>query len=457
MVDAHNVPPELQNLLLITTGNRWPTGDETALRAEAAAWRETARSLEPLVERVGTVRSLAATALSGAGEAAVDAFLAQLVGGRGVEETDAVLHVLVGAAEAAAEALEEEALQIETLRIEIIGALVVLFLQLIIDSALWLFGGAAKATTDIIATRVLCLAFVRQAVAHMLTRLTESVVAMVGMALLAQIIELGEGHRHSLDGHELGVAAVNGAVGAPVGFGMGLMGGAATTGLKNLAKKPFFATLPNDAQALGKLGTVVGFNAGFGALTGMAEAAAQDSVYGLSGDWVAGAANGAYNAVWGARHNAQNPAGRFALSPAEHLEELIDHHLAGLSTNRAGAGTGTGVFDPPMPAEGNGPGGSLLGPGPGNSDPQPGESFLDLAPDTDEPHPPGESFLDLEPENSDPQPGESFLDLAPDTDEPHPPGESFLDLEPDSMSSHVYGVLRPSAPPRQPVSSDTGH
>lgn len=204
MADAHNVPPELQKLLLITTGNRWPTGDETALRAEAAAWRETAHSLKAIVERIETVRSLVARALSGAGEDAVDAFLAQLVGGRGVGESDAVLPLLIEAAESAAEALEEEAMQIETLRIEIIGALVVLFLQLIIDSALWMFGGAAKAVQDILATRVLCLAFVRQAVAHMLTRLAESVVAMVGMALLAQIIELGEGRRRSLDGHELG-------------------------------------------------------------------------------------------------------------------------------------------------------------------------------------------------------------------------------------------------------------
>ncbi|MFE6904695.1 hypothetical protein ACFVFJ_49575 [Streptomyces sp. NPDC057717] len=407
MVDAHNVPPELQNLLLITTGNRWPTGDETALRAEAAVWRETAHGLKPIVERVEIVRSLAAKALSGAGEDAVDAFMARLVGGRGVEESDAVLPLLIEAAESAAEALEEEALQIETLRIEIIGTLVVLFLQLIIDSALWMFGGAAKVAEDIIATRVLCLAFVRQAVAHILTRLTESVVAMVGMALLAQIIELGEGHRRSLDGHELGVAAVNGAVGAPVGFGMGLVGGASMASLKNLAKKPFFTKLPNNAQSLAKFGTVVSFNAGFGALTGMAEAVAQDSVYGLSGDWVAGAANGPYNAVWGARHNAQNPAGRFALSPAEHLEELIDHHLAGLNKNSGGTAPAIRTS-----AEGQ----------------EPGHSFLDFGPDDGGPHGPGESFLDLGPDSPIQESGHSFLDLGP-----------------DDVSSYVFRTLNPSA------------
>ncbi|MDX2707785.1 hypothetical protein PV350_33790 [Streptomyces sp. PA03-6a] len=331
MVDAHHVPPELQNLLLITTG---PTGDEAALRAEATVWRETAHSLRTLLEHIETVRWLTARALSGSGQDAVDAFLAQLTGGRGVGETDAIVPALIEAAESAADALEAEALQIETLRIQIIGALVVLFLQLIIDSALWMFGGEAKAAADIAATRVLCMAFVRQAVTHMLTRLTESVVAMVGMDLLAQIIEIGRGHRRSPDGHELGVAAVNGAVGGAVGFGMGLVGGAAMNGLKNLTKKPIFTNLPHHAQSLTKIGTVVTFNAGFGALTGMTEAAAQDSVYGLSGDWVAGAANGSFNAVWGARHNAQNPAGRFALSPAEHAERFIDHHLARLNKTR---------------------------------------------------------------------------------------------------------------------------
>ncbi|MGW7574829.1 WXG100-like domain-containing protein, partial [Streptomyces sp. NPDC054765] len=402
----------MQNLLLITTGNRWPTGDETALRAEAAAWRETAHSLRPIVERVETVRSLAAKALSGAGEDAADAFLARLVGGRGVGESDAVLPVLIEAAESAAEALEEEALQIETLRIEIIGALAVLFLQLIIDSALWMFGGAAKAAGDIVATRVLCLAFVRQAVTHMLTRLAESVVAMVGMALLAQIIELGEGHRRSLDGNELGVAAVNGAVGAPVGFGMGLVGGAAMAGFKNLAKKPFFSKLPNKAQSLAKCGTVVSFHAGFGALTGMAEAAAQDSVYGLSGDWVAGAANGSYNAVWGARHTAQNPAGRFALSPAEHLEELIDHHLAGLNKNPSSKPAPA----IPTPTEGQESGGGVGG----------------LGSEGSWSHAPGESFLDLDPVSSVGESGGGVGGLGSEGSWSHAPGESFLDLDPVS-------------------------
>nr|BFD87813.1 hypothetical protein StreXyl84_72140 [Streptomyces sp. Xyl84] len=439
MVDAHNVPPELQNLLLITTGNRWPTGDETALRAEARAWRETAHSLRLIAEQVTTVRSLAARALSGAGEEAVDAVLARLVGGQGGEESDAVLPLLMEAADSAAEALEEEALQIETLRIEIIGALVVLFLQLIIDSALWMFGGAAKAAEDIVATRVLCLAFVRQAVAHMLTRLTESVVAMVGMALLAQIIELGEGHRRTLDGHELGVAAVNGAVGAPVGFGMGLVSGTAMAGLKNLTKMPFFTRLPNNAQSLARLGTVVSFNAGFGALTGMAEAVAQDSVYGLSGDWVAGAANGSYNAVWGARHNAQNPAGRFALSPAEHLEELIDHHLARLDKN-------PGATAPAIrrAAEGQEPDRSFLDLGPDDGPHGPGESFLDLRPGSPT-HDPDRSFLDLEPDDGPHGPGESFLDLRPDSPT-HDPDRSFLDLEPDDVISSVFRALHPSVP-----------
>ncbi|MFF4902798.1 hypothetical protein [Streptomyces sp. NPDC001068] len=161
MADAHHVPPALQNLLLITTGNRWPTGDEAALRAEAEACRQTKEELESLVEHVETIRALMDRAVAGDVARAADTYLARLAGGGAdARSQDAVLPLLIEAAEAAAEALEEEALQIETLRIEIIGALVVLFLQLAIDSALWLFGGAEKAAADIVATRVLCLAFV---------------------------------------------------------------------------------------------------------------------------------------------------------------------------------------------------------------------------------------------------------------------------------------------------------
>ncbi|MFF4902797.1 hypothetical protein [Streptomyces sp. NPDC001068] len=219
------------------------------------------------------------------------------------------------------------------------------------------------------------------------------------MALLAQIIELGEGHRHSVDGHELEVAAINGAVGAPVGFGMGLIGGAAMGGLRKLAAKPAFAGLSKNTQSLTRFGTVVAFNAGYWALTGMAEAAAQDSVYGLSGDWVAGAANGSFNAVWGARHNAHNPAGRFALSPAEHAEEFLDHCLATLhEPSRSAQGTTTSTPVPPLPGSADS---HFTDEGPlglGRGSPGPYESFLDLSPDADSPGP-GESFLDLSPDD----------------------------------------------------------
>ncbi|MDX2709966.1 hypothetical protein PV350_45350 [Streptomyces sp. PA03-6a] len=360
------------------------------------------------MEHIETVKWLTAKALSGSGQDAVDAFLSELIGGRGVSEANAIMPALIEAAEASAHALDEEALQIETLRIEIIGALVVLFLQLIIDSALWMFGGEAKAAADIAATRVLCLAFLRQALTHVLTRLAESVAAMVGMALLAQIIELGEGHRHSLDGHELGVAAVNGAVGAPVGFGMGLVGGAAMGGLKNLTKKPAFTNLSNRAQKLTKFGTVVAFNAGFGALTGMAEAAAQDSVYGLSGDWVAGAANGSFNAVWGARHNAQNPAGRFALSPAEHAEQFIDHRIARL-------GKAPELARPAKPQ-------------PIIENPYHRSDFLDFESDTSSTYPPRDDFLDFESDTSSTYPPrDDFLDFESDTSSTYPPGSDSGD------------------------------
>ncbi|MFD0584975.1 hypothetical protein [Dactylosporangium darangshiense] len=44
VTDAHHVPRQLQTLLMILVGNKWPIGDEGALRAEAAAWRQAAEA-----------------------------------------------------------------------------------------------------------------------------------------------------------------------------------------------------------------------------------------------------------------------------------------------------------------------------------------------------------------------------------------------------------------------------
>ncbi|HET6500299.1 MAG TPA: hypothetical protein VFG87_05990 [Amycolatopsis sp.] len=345
MIDAHHVPPELQNLLMILVGNKWPTGDETALRAEAAAWREAAQDVRSCAEQVVTVKRLVDQGMEGEARQAFDDYVTGLVGA-GPGDGSAMLPVLATCCDSAADSLEELANEIETLRVTIIGCLVVLWVQLMIDAAVWLFGGAETAAGEVAAARVVLLVALRRAVTIMVVRVAESVLAQVGFTLLAQLVELAQRHRGSLSGAQLRTAAINGTVGGAVGAGAGFVGGALRSGAGKLigsgvdaladtgVGKAIAASaglLPGGRSVLPAVGTVTGnlsWSAGYGAVAGMAEGAAQDAVFGLSGDWVSGAANGGFSGGWSTRHSAMNPGNEVSISPADHIEGGLDHYLS---------------------------------------------------------------------------------------------------------------------------------
>ncbi|RKE10580.1 hypothetical protein C8E86_5493 [Catellatospora citrea] len=321
---------------MILVGNKWPTGDETALRAEAAVWREAAQTVRSCSEQVVLVKRLVDGGSEGGTRRAFDDYVTGLVGA-GPQDESAILPVLAACCDSAADSLEELANEIETLRVTIIGCLVVLWVQLMIDVAMWLFGGAAKAAADIAVTRTLLLQVLRRAISIAVTRVAESILAQVGFTLLAQLIQLAEGHRRSLDGTQLRTAAINGAVGGAVGVGAGFLGGVLRSGAGKLANTGFGKILTSGASQLpgnrrilpaaGRTTANLAWGAGYGALAGMAEGAAQDAVFGLSGDWISGAANGAFNGAWGVRHSAMNPGNKLSISPADHLEASLDRYL----------------------------------------------------------------------------------------------------------------------------------
>lgn len=332
MIDAHHVPAELQNLLMILVGDKWPTGNETALRAEAGAWRETAASIRTCRDQLITTQCLVGQGLQGATRAAFDDYMTGLVGS-GPDDMSAVLPTLTLCCDSAADALEELANEIETLRITIIATLAVLWIQLMIDAAMLALGGAAVATAQMAATRSFLLLVLQRSIITVVTRISESVLTQIGFTLLAQLIELAEGHRRSFNPSQLRTAAVNGAIGGAVGVGAGFTGGALragagrltsphlTTGARQLAGNR--RVLPGAAKATSGLI----WTGGYAAVAGMAEGAAQDAALGLSGDWVSGAANGAFNGAWGTRHTAMNPANQRSISPADHLEARLNRYL----------------------------------------------------------------------------------------------------------------------------------
>ncbi|MFI6759092.1 hypothetical protein ACIBF5_08105 [Micromonospora sp. NPDC050417] len=356
MIDAHHVPPELQNLLMILVGNKWPTGDETALRAEAAAWREAARTARSCAEKVATVKHLVDEGLEGETRQAFDDYVVGLIG-TGPGDESAILPLLAACCDSAADSLEELANEIETLRITIIGCLVVLFIQLALDALMWAFGGAAKAAADIAAGRTFLWGVLRRVIITAVTRVAESILAQVGFTLLAQLIERAQGHRRSLNGKQLATAAVNGAVGGTVGVGAGFLGGILRSGAGKILKSGFerlpgAGRLPGTGSVLPVVGKAAGnltWGAGYGALAGMAEGAAQDAVFGLSGDWVSGAANGAFNGAWGVRHTAMNPGNKLSIAPADHIEKGLNRYLDGRARPQSPAASNSGDGDnPPM-------------------------------------------------------------------------------------------------------------
>lgn len=326
MTDAHDVPPGLQNLLMILVGNKWPTGDETALRAETEAWRDAASAVRDRVDQVIMVKQLVDQGLEGGTRQAFDDNVTALVG-TGPDDQSAILPMLASTCDSAADTLDDLANEIETLRITIIGGLAVLAAQLIIDMALWLFGGEEAAAVETAITRAVLQMAVRRAITTMITRVAESILAQVGFTLLAQLIELAQGHRHSLDASQLRTAAINGAVGGAVGVGMGFVGGLARAGAGKLVDTGA-DLLPGGGGVSVTVGKTAGkllWDTGFGALAGMAEGAAQDAAFGLSGDWVSGAANGSFNGALGRFHTATNPANKFSLSPADHVEAGLEN------------------------------------------------------------------------------------------------------------------------------------
>ena len=332
MVNAQNVPPALQTLLTIVVGNDWPTGNETTLRTLAAAWSDAGTALGNVQQDVAQAWKLIDQGLAGASRTAVDSYFTTLLGPTS-DGSPPVLTTVVQCCESAADALSSLANEIETLRIEVIGALVVLAIQLAIDLYFWLVGGEEAAAVEIVTTRVFFLMLLRKALIAMLTRVAESVLAQVGFDLLAQVIELAQHHRGSIDWNEVETSAKNGAIGGMIGFGMGGLGKLMGKGLGKLGGDAL-DKLGNDgfggalAKGLGsKLGTNLakaGWNIGFSSITGMAEGAAQDLADGSSGDYVSGAANGAFSGLMGSFHEHMNPNSKFSISPGDYLEEKLN-------------------------------------------------------------------------------------------------------------------------------------
>ncbi|WP_377273849.1 hypothetical protein [Peterkaempfera sp. SMS 1(5)a] len=133
--------------------------------------------------------------------------------------------------EGMAEMLESMANSIETAKIQIIAQIAILAVEIATAEAEapFTFGASlAQIPIEIGITRTVVQQLLKQLLKEALKHAVKQAAIMGGINLLAQTIEIAEGHRKSLDFKELGQAveggAVAGAVGAGLGRGVGALG-----------------------------------------------------------------------------------------------------------------------------------------------------------------------------------------------------------------------------------------
>jgi hypothetical protein len=312
---GEDVPAGVEDLLLILVGNEWPGANVAGLRATAVTWQDLATQVEDLSGQAQAATKYVDEGITGATRDAFDAHIVAFTG------ADGYLPGLAATCRSLANALDVMAVTVETLRNYIIEALVVLALEIAADvaAAPFTFGvSMAKAAVAEAATQVLIMKMIYTAAAKLLAYFASSELNQVGLTFLAQVIEICKHRQQGFNDSEFIAAAENGVIGAAVGFGMGQLGGLLKSGGGKLADS--WAVAPGRvASGLAQ----AGFDIGWGAASGTAEAAAQDAAAGSFGDEVAGAVNGAFSGGKQRLHMTVNPTEKFSSSPEGYLEAAL--------------------------------------------------------------------------------------------------------------------------------------
>jgi hypothetical protein len=323
---AHDVPPAVQKLLEFLVGNDFPEGNEGDLRAMATAWRDLGNHLQAIIGDAGAAAASVGRGISGPVLDEFHTFVDPIIA------PDGYLAGSVTICFGLADALEAMALEVETLRILIIEALIFLAAQIAADiaAAPFTFGGStALIEAHEVAVRAAIVTMIRKAIVKLAAHLAESVANQTVTTFIAQLIEWLQKRRHSFDAGQIALAAKNGAIGGAVGFGMGNLGGLAKMGAGKLSRGGIIApaalaNIPGPVRTVGSGGAKTTFDVGWGAASGASEAAAQDAAAGGSGDEVFGAENGALSGGRDRLHSVLNPHDKYSVSAATAIEKGIN-------------------------------------------------------------------------------------------------------------------------------------
>jgi hypothetical protein len=300
-VSAH-VPEEIQWLLELVVGERWPDGDEGRLRDLSRVWSQAAGDLESLRQQATADANAIHPAAKGA---AADAFAAYWA--KNIDDgrtswpsgaTPAALPWAVEFCKGMAQSCDAGALEIETAKLTIIGNLVILAAtlapQLLIPGE-----GEAAVAVEVPIAREAAQFVLKEAVQNILKKCLQEAVKMAlmqgGLALGAQLFQMAEGHRRGVDWASVGTSAEGGAVGGALGAGFGGVTGAAGKALGGGFEKSLGTAVGRTAVAVaGGMATNVGSDLLMNGNVSLA-----DLTGGMGAAAVGGAAEGLHDAMSG--------------------------------------------------------------------------------------------------------------------------------------------------------------
>ncbi|AUG76703.1 hypothetical protein CFP65_1829 [Kitasatospora sp. MMS16-BH015] len=216
---ATELPEPLQWVLLLLAGCRWPEADEGELRDMAERWRSAGKELEQASQAADTAVKNALDGQQGQAAEGLTAYWAKYTTG-----DQAYLPGTVKACEGMGDMLESMANSAETAKIQIIAQLGILAFEIATAEAEAPFTAGAsllEIPAAIAIGRTAVQAILKTLLKEALEHAIKMGVQMGAINLMAQGIEVAEGHRKSIDMKELGQSALGGAVSGAIGNQLG--------------------------------------------------------------------------------------------------------------------------------------------------------------------------------------------------------------------------------------------
>ncbi|KDN82097.1 hypothetical protein [Kitasatospora cheerisanensis] len=237
---AVELPEPLQWVLLLLAGCRWPEADEDQLRDMADHCRKSAEGLQDATRSVDAAIKRALDGQQGNAAEALNKYWAGYTVGKGTEDDPGRLTATINALNGMGDMLEQMANSTETAKIQIVAQLGILAFELATAEAeAPVTAGASmlQVPAFIAAARTFVKKLLDNFLGEMIKMAAKQAIQMAAINLLAQGIELAEGHRKSIDWKEVGENAKGGAIGGAAGhvIGKGLGGAAGKVGLGNAA------------------------------------------------------------------------------------------------------------------------------------------------------------------------------------------------------------------------------